>query len=149
MILDDNARNFIYILWNFCACRKIPRDLTEASLSGAGLSIIAALSMIFLFGMVSLDLLVLTILWRCSSFILSLILINAQFVTISKNECYFDFASFILQELNNYLAVSTSTSVIVDRSADGDFLRLDFNIRYIILNFVSQYKSYSFNILTG
>ncbi|CAD5329191.1 unnamed protein product [Arabidopsis thaliana] len=49
--------------------RKIPRDLTEASLSGAGLSIIAALSMIFLFGM----------------------------------------------ELNNYLAVSTSTSVIVDR----------------------------------
>ncbi|KAG9144642.1 hypothetical protein Leryth_027154 [Lithospermum erythrorhizon] len=31
--------------------RKIPRDLTEASLSGAGLSIIAALSMMFLFGM--------------------------------------------------------------------------------------------------
>ncbi|ESR54969.1 hypothetical protein CICLE_v10023294mg, partial [Citrus x clementina] len=30
---------------------KIPRDLTEASLSGAGLSIIAALSMLFLFGM--------------------------------------------------------------------------------------------------
>lgn len=34
--------------------RKIPRDLTEASLSGAGLSIIAALSMMFLFGMVSM-----------------------------------------------------------------------------------------------
>jgi hypothetical protein len=33
-------------------------------------------------------------------------------------------------ELNNYLAVSTSTSVIVDRSADGDFLRLDFNISF-------------------
>ncbi|KAH0872493.1 hypothetical protein HID58_069855 [Brassica napus] len=31
--------------------RKIPRDLTEASLSGAGLSIIAALAMMFLFGM--------------------------------------------------------------------------------------------------
>lgn len=31
--------------------RKIPRDLTEASLSGAGLSIIAAFCMIFLFGM--------------------------------------------------------------------------------------------------
>ncbi|KAI8009212.1 Protein disulfide isomerase-like 5-4 [Camellia lanceoleosa] len=31
--------------------RKIPRDLTEASLPGAGLSIIAAFSMIFLFGM--------------------------------------------------------------------------------------------------
>ncbi|KAK3021267.1 hypothetical protein RJ639_047258 [Escallonia herrerae] len=46
--------------------RKIPRDLTEASLSGAGLSVVAAFSMIFLFGM----------------------------------------------ELNNYVAVSTSTSVI-------------------------------------
>lgn len=33
--------------------RKIPRDLTEATLSGAGLSIFAALSMIFLFGMES------------------------------------------------------------------------------------------------
>jgi hypothetical protein len=33
--------------------RKIPRDLTEASLSGAGISIIAALWMVFLFGMVT------------------------------------------------------------------------------------------------
>lgn len=62
--------------------RKIPRDLTEASLSGAGLSIIAAVAMTFLFGM----------------------------------------------ELHNYLAVSTSTSVIVDRSSDEDYLRIDFNI---------------------
>jgi hypothetical protein len=36
----------------FSSCRKIPRDLTEASLSGAGLSIVAALAMVFLFGMV-------------------------------------------------------------------------------------------------
>ncbi|KAJ4726125.1 protein disulfide-isomerase 5-4-like [Melia azedarach] len=64
--------------------RKIPRDLTEASLSGAGLSIIAALFMMFLFGM----------------------------------------------ELNNYLTVTTSTAVIVDRSSDGDFLRIDFNISF-------------------
>ncbi|GFP89994.1 protein disulfide-isomerase 5-3 [Phtheirospermum japonicum] len=63
--------------------RKIPRDLTEASLSGAGLSIIAAFSMIFLFGM----------------------------------------------ELNDYLTVNTSTSVVVDKSADGDFLRIDFDMR--------------------
>ncbi|KAJ9562614.1 hypothetical protein OSB04_007774 [Centaurea solstitialis] len=62
--------------------RKIPRDLTEASLSGAGLSVIAAVAMMFLFGM----------------------------------------------ELHNYLAISTSTSVIVDRSSDGDYLRIDFNI---------------------
>lgn len=32
--------------------RKTPRDLTEASLSGAGISVVAAISMIFLFGMV-------------------------------------------------------------------------------------------------
>ncbi|KAH9803434.1 protein disulfide-isomerase 5-3 [Citrus sinensis] len=64
--------------------RKIPRDLTEASLSGAGLSIIAALSMLFLFGM----------------------------------------------ELNNYLTVTTSTAVIVDKSTDGDFLRIDFNMSF-------------------
>ncbi|XP_022735680.1 protein disulfide-isomerase 5-3-like isoform X2 [Durio zibethinus] len=68
--------------------RKIPRDLTEASLSGAGLSILAALAMVFLFGM----------------------------------------------ELNNYLAVSTSTSVIVDNSSDGDFLRIDFNISFPALS---------------
>lgn len=41
-----NASFFVY--------RKIPRDLTEASLSGAGLSIVAALSMMFLFGMVGI-----------------------------------------------------------------------------------------------
>ncbi|KAJ7948470.1 protein disulfide-isomerase 5-4-like [Quillaja saponaria] len=68
--------------------RKIPRDLTEATLSGAGLSIVAALSIMFLFGM----------------------------------------------ELNNYLSVSTSTSVIVDKSSDGDFLRIDFNISFPALS---------------
>ncbi|KAK7405080.1 hypothetical protein VNO78_06264 [Psophocarpus tetragonolobus] len=68
--------------------RKIPRDLTEASLSGAGLSIVAALSMMFLFGM----------------------------------------------ELSNYLTVSTSTAVIVDKSADGEFLRIEFNISFPALS---------------
>ncbi|PSR95626.1 Protein disulfide isomerase-like [Actinidia chinensis var. chinensis] len=68
--------------------RKIPRDLTEASLSGAGLSIVAAFSMIFLFGM----------------------------------------------ELNNYLTVSTSTSVIVDKSSDGEFLRIEFNTSFPALS---------------
>ncbi|KAL2327988.1 hypothetical protein Fmac_021415 [Flemingia macrophylla] len=68
--------------------RKIPRDLTEASLSGAGLSIVAALAMMFLFGM----------------------------------------------ELSNYLAVSTSTAVIVDKSSDGDYLRIDFNISFPALS---------------
>ncbi|BAT89920.1 Protein disulfide-isomerase [Vigna angularis] len=68
--------------------RKIPRDLTEASLSGAGLSILAALFMMFLFGM----------------------------------------------ELSNYLTVSTSTSVIVDKSSDHDYLRIDFNISFPALS---------------
>nr|CAD1819164.1 unnamed protein product [Ananas comosus var. bracteatus] len=68
--------------------RKIPRDLTEASISGAGLSIVAALSMMFLFGM----------------------------------------------ELNNYLTVSTFTSVVVDKSSDGEFLRIDLNISFPALS---------------
>ncbi|XP_012465303.2 protein disulfide-isomerase 5-3 isoform X1 [Gossypium raimondii] len=68
--------------------RKIPRDLTEASLSGAGLSIIAALAIMFLFGM----------------------------------------------ELNDYLTVSTTTSIVVDNSSDGDFLRIDFNISFPALS---------------
>lgn len=42
----------LHTLTYFFMCRKIPRDLTEATLSGAGLSIVAALSMVFLFGMV-------------------------------------------------------------------------------------------------
>ncbi|KAG9454127.1 hypothetical protein H6P81_007031 [Aristolochia fimbriata] len=68
--------------------RKIPRDLTEASLSGAGLSIFAALAMMFLFGM----------------------------------------------ELSNFLAVSTSTSIVVDKSSDGEFLRIDFNLSFPALS---------------
>ncbi|KAK8630248.1 hypothetical protein V6N13_079051 [Hibiscus sabdariffa] len=68
--------------------RKIPRDLTEASLLGAWLSIVAAVSMILLFGM----------------------------------------------ELKNYLTVSTSTSIVVDNSSDGDFLRIDFNISFPALS---------------
>jgi hypothetical protein len=31
--------------------------------------------------------------------------------------------------LSSYLAVNTTTSVIVDRSSDGEFLRIDFNMR--------------------
>ncbi|XP_044507286.1 protein disulfide-isomerase 5-3-like isoform X2 [Mangifera indica] len=33
-------------------------------------------------------------------------------------------------ELNNYLTITTSTAVIVDRSTDGDFLRIDFNMSF-------------------
>ncbi|XP_019196572.1 PREDICTED: protein disulfide isomerase-like 5-4 isoform X1 [Ipomoea nil] len=68
--------------------RKIPRDLTEASLTGAGLSIIAAFFMILLFGM----------------------------------------------ELNDYLTMSTTTSVIVDKSSDGDFLIIDFDMSFPALS---------------
>ncbi|XP_042028810.1 protein disulfide isomerase-like 5-4 isoform X1 [Salvia splendens] len=68
--------------------RKIPRDLTEASLSGAGLSILAAFSMIFLFGM----------------------------------------------EFNDYMRVSTSTSIVVDKSSDADFLKISFNMSFPALS---------------
>ncbi|XP_078157159.1 protein disulfide isomerase-like 5-4 [Carex rostrata] len=68
--------------------RKIPRDLTEASLSGAGLSIVAAFFMMFLFGM----------------------------------------------ELGDYMTVSTMTSVVVDRSTDSEFLRIDFNLSFPALS---------------
>ncbi|XP_066327291.1 protein disulfide isomerase-like 5-4 isoform X2 [Miscanthus floridulus] len=79
-----NKKHSIYQMSGWLSL-KIPRDLTEASLSGAGLSIVAALAMVFLFGM----------------------------------------------ELSSYLAVNTTTSVIVDRSSDGEFLRIDFNISII------------------
>ncbi|KAI3466221.1 hypothetical protein Pfo_022884 [Paulownia fortunei] len=83
-----NVVNMIIVCRACCFAWKIPRDLTEASLSGAGLSIIAAFSMIFLFGM----------------------------------------------ELNDYLTVSTSTSVVVDKSSDGDFLRIDFDMSFPALS---------------
>lgn len=64
-------------------------------------------------------------------------------ILIGEHECYFH----ILQELNNYLAVSTTTSIIVDRSSDGDFLRMDFNIRYIINQFCfSAHMCYSLEV---
>ncbi|XP_076905495.1 protein disulfide isomerase-like 5-4 [Bidens hawaiensis] len=81
--------------------RKIPRDLTEASLSGAGLSIVAAVSMIFLFGM----------------------------------------------ELHNYLAISTTTSVIVDQSSDSEFLYIGFNMSFPALS--CEFASLDVNDVLG
>ncbi|WVZ04237.1 hypothetical protein V8G54_025043 [Vigna mungo] len=88
LFLLEIRNDFFMLLILTCVNRKIPRDLTEASLSGAGLSILAALFMMFLFGM----------------------------------------------ELSNYLTVSTSTSVIVDKSSDHDYLRIDFNISFPALS---------------
>ncbi|XP_017257453.2 protein disulfide isomerase-like 5-4 [Daucus carota subsp. sativus] len=81
--------------------RKIPRDLTEASVSGAGMSIAAAFFMIFLFGM----------------------------------------------ELNNYLMTTTSTSVIVDNSRDGDHLRINFNVSFPALS--CEFASVNVNDVLG
>ena len=33
------------------------------------------------------------------------------------------------QEFNDYLSVRTESSIIVDRSVDGDLLRINFNLR--------------------
>lgn len=41
-----------------------------------------------------------------------------------------------LQELSSYLKVSTGASVIVDKSSDGEFLRIDFNIRYGVMTII-------------
>jgi hypothetical protein len=35
------------------------------------------------------------------------------------------------QELHDYLNVRTESSIIVDRSVDGDLLRINFNFRYV------------------
>jgi hypothetical protein len=40
-----------------------------------------------------------------------------------------DIIFIFFQELSSYLEVNTTTAVIVDKSSDGDFLRIDFNIR--------------------
>lgn len=53
LLLLEIRNDFFMLLMLTFINRKIPRDLTEASLSGAGLSILAALFMMFLFGMVS------------------------------------------------------------------------------------------------
>eukprot|EP00873_Tetraselmis_striata_P017842 jgi/Tetstr1/438106/TSEL_026729.t1 len=64
--------------------RKIPTDLTEATLSGASISVIAAFAITFLFGM----------------------------------------------ELHGYLQTSMSTSIVVDQSAPGELLKINFNISF-------------------
>lgn len=40
----------------------------------------------------------------------------------------------LIQELNNYLTLETQTSMIVDRSAQGDLLRINFNISFPALS---------------
>lgn len=64
--------------------RRLPSDLTEATLHGAGLSVLAAFIMMFL----------------------------------------------LIMELNAYLSVETTSSLVVDRSAHGDLLRVNFNISF-------------------
>lgn len=116
-------------------CRKIPRDLTEASLSGAGISIIAALWMVFLFGMVTPLHLAISFLMH----ILHLSCFRMRCIEFAQIRVMGVCASAgILQELNNYLSVSTMTSVVVDRSRDGEYLRIDFNLRYVYLRFLHQ-----------
>lgn len=68
--------------------RKIPSDLTEATLFGATLSMFAAILMVSLF--------------------------------------FF--------ELTDFMTVRTETSIIVDRSVDGDLLRINFNLSFPALS---------------
>ncbi|GMP35225.1 hypothetical protein CsSME_00007761 [Camellia sinensis var. sinensis] len=41
---------------------------------------------------------------------------------------------FTIKELNNYFTMSASTSVIVDKSSDGEFLHIDFNFSFPALS---------------
>ena len=58
---------------------------------------------------------------------------NHFFLVIAENSSLF-YLEFLLifsmfQELNEYLTVSTTSSIIVDKSKDGEFMRIDFNLR--------------------
>ncbi|CAL5224040.1 g6662 [Coccomyxa viridis] len=64
--------------------RKIPSDLTEATLAGASISLVAAVTIVFL----------------------------------------------LLAELGSFLALETREELVVDRSAQGELLRINFNISY-------------------
>lgn len=64
--------------------RKIPSDLTESTLAGATLSLLAALSIVLLLGM----------------------------------------------ELNSFLTPETESQMVVDRSAHGELLRINFNVSF-------------------
>lgn len=50
-------------------------------------------------------------------------------------------------ELNDYLSVSTSTSITVDKSSDGEFLRIDFNISFPALS--CEFASVDVNDVLG
>lgn len=87
------------VMWNFpsnqphsyggiLTCRRIPRDLTEATLAGGTLSVVASIAMVLLFGM----------------------------------------------ELQTYLSTSATTTVIIDRSRDGDVMRINFNFSFPALS---------------
>lgn len=39
-----------------------------------------------------------------------------------------------MQELSDYLSTTTSTTVIVDKSDDGDLLKIDFNLSFPALS---------------
>lgn len=68
--------------------RKIPSDLTEATLAGASISVTAALVILFLLG----------------------------------------------AELSTYMSTETRTELVVDRSAHGELLRVNFNVSFPALS---------------
>lgn len=67
-----------------CAPLSLRRDLTEGTLGGSVISLVAAVVMVFLF----------------------------------------------LAELSAFVQTTTHTSVVIDRSTDGDLLKINFNISF-------------------
>lgn len=83
------------------------RDLTEATLSGATISLIAALMMAFLLGMV------------CA--------IGTHHQQ-ANNPCP------PTQELSAFMSLDTRSELVVDRSTQGELLRINFNISFPALS---------------
>jgi hypothetical protein len=116
----------------FAACRKLPTDLTEATLSGAAISIATTFIILFLLGAVRFQL-------AASQPSKSPRLLDSfpSPSPIPPLHSYVHSTSprlslhyFLPQELSSYMSTTTRTDMVVDRSAHGELLRDNFNLSF-------------------
>ena len=107
-------------------------DLTEATLAGASISLVAAVTIVFLLLAVCTDQLSSISRWVGNVDLVSYVIsagylhnmnVTSLFPTHSRPKC-------VLQELGSFLALETREELVVDRSAQGELLRINFNISY-------------------
>ena len=94
-------------------------DLTESTLAGATLSLIAALSIVLLLGMVGER--------RSIGSLLKKLQPSSRLV---ETIWHVDMSLPVLQELNAFLTPDLESQMVVDRSAHGELLRINFNISF-------------------